>query len=381
MIIVFVHQTFWPVLGGCEIAMLKIAEELAKRNHEVHILSSTLYAKERPRHEKIGRVNIHRVRGFSIFYSDLTIPYDLPSGLLREADIVHGWSQNSLFTYIVCRRAKKYKKPIIIYFMGVDYLQRHFNPLIRIFGFSYQKNITRKVVELTDLALVTNEYERFLLKTRYSMDAVVLPHGVDEKYFVLPNMAKEFREKYGIRERVIAYIGRLHPTKGVDQLIRSLKYVVSQLPDVVLVMAGRGEPRYEHKLRKLIESLNLSTKVLFLGYISEYDKIALIDSSDIVVLPTRHAGENYSLIIDEVSARGKDVLLIGASTALVYRIKKERKGLIIDPGNSQLLAHALIQCIENRPFINSVRSDYIKVFSWRNIAIKLLDLYSSLVNR
>ncbi|MEM3979832.1 MAG: glycosyltransferase [Ignisphaera sp.] len=90
-------------------------------------------------------------------------------------------------------------------------------------------------------------------------------------------------------------MGRIHLTKGLDLLIRVFTEVVKKESDVTLVIAGKGDAHYLKKCMKLVRVLGLENRVRYLGYISEEDKIGLIDSSEFVVIPSRHVGENYSI--------------------------------------------------------------------------------------
>lgn len=370
MIIVQVFHSFWPILGGVERAMQRLSEELAKLGHEVHIVTSTYRTGNRPRYETINGMHVHRVKAWTLHFPDLTLVREIPREVLKRADVVHCWSQNSYFTYKICKEAKNLGKPIVMYFLGVDYLKHHYNILIRLFGYLYQKYITRKVVKITNLALVTNEYEKKLLKERYGVNAIVLPHGVDDRYLKLPNMAQYFKEKYGIEGRIIAYIGRIHPTKGIDLLIKAFAEVVKQVPDAILVIAGKGDKKYLMKYLRLAEKLGIHEKVKYIGYISEKDKIALIDASRVVVLPTKHAGESYPLLIDEVRSRGKLVLVLSRSPALqvfnyILRVDSVKE-------LSDKLVDVLFTTMKPRLHIN--------LLTWAQCADMLLKLYRESLN-
>jgi len=350
--------------------MQRIGEELAKIGHEIHIVTSTLGAEGRPRLEEINGIYVHRVRAWTFHYPDLTIPREMPLELFRRADVVQGWSQNSFFTYRILKEAKKLSKPVAIYFIGVDYLRSHYNPLIRVFGYRYQVWITKRFAEIVDLALVTNEYDREILKERYGLESVVLPHGVDEVYLKAPNMAEKFREKYRIEGRVISYIARIHPTKGLDLLIKAFAEVVRQVPDAVLVIAGKGDEGYLRKCLKLADKLGIKDKIRYLGYISEEDKIALIDASEVVVLPTRHAGESYPLLLGEVVSRDKPMVVTNISRALVS-IAKELN-LTVSPPDANSLALSIIRALCRKNFYHTCK---VNVRSWREIAQEFLSVY------
>ena len=378
MIIAHVFHTFWPVLGGVERAMQRICEELVRLGHGVHVITSTYGVDDRPRYEEVKGIHIHRVKAWTLHFPDLTIPRKIPEDVLKKADIIHGWSQNSYFTYSICREAKKLSKPIVTYFLGVDYLEHHYNPLIRLIGYSYQKWVTQKVVKITDLAIATNEYERKLLKEKYGIDTVVLPHGIDEMYLKLPNMAKHFRRKYGIKGRIIAYIGRIHLTKGLDLLIRACAKVAKQVSDTIVVIAGKGDKKYLKKCLELAKKLGVSNRVKYIGYVSEEDKIALIDAAEIVVLPSRHVGESFPLIIYEVKSR-KTPIIVTAAGMLKYHIKQGFDGLITPVGDVDVLAKAITQLLVDTDLQTRIRSnlanEYEQIKSWHEVTLQMLRIY------
>ncbi|MEZ0346062.1 MAG: glycosyltransferase family 4 protein [Infirmifilum sp.] len=369
MFIVHIHQTYWPVLGGCEIAIQRISEELVRLGHEVHVVTSIYGSMGRPKEEVVNGIYMHRLRAWRLRYPDLTMPKEIPVDLLEKADIVHGWSQNSLFTYTVCVKAKEINKPVAMYFLGVDYLRHHYSIPIRVFGYLYQRLITRKTVKITDLALATNEYEKKLLKERYGLDAIVLPHGVDEKYLSLPDQSSRFRKKYGIEGRLIAYIGRIHPTKGLDLLIKAFSDLIRQEPDIVLVIAGKGDERYLRKCLDLAERIGIKRNVKYLGYIPEEDKIGLIDASEAVVLPSRHAGESYPILIDEVKARGKPLIVTNFG-ALPYRVKNSIEGVVVKAAPNDI-KNGILYALKHKHELKPVE----KPLTWREVSERLLDIY------
>ena len=373
MKIVHVHHHYWPVVGGLERAIESIAKELVKLGHDVHVITSMFGAEGRPREEVVDNVYIHRVEALRLHFPDLTIPLKVPREVLEKADIIICWSQNSYFTYRVCKDAKRFIKPLVVYFIGVDYLKHHYNPFIRVFGFPYQKWITQKIARLADVALTTNEYEKKLLEDKYSVNAIVLPHGIDEEYLKLPNMAETFRKKYGIYGRIITYIGRIHPTKGLDLLVKAFAKVSKSEPDLILLIAGKGDVRYLKECINVAKKLNIENKIRYLGYLPEEDKIGLIDSSEVIVLPSRHSGENYSLVIDEAKARGKP-LVVSNYGMLPYRVRNLVEGVVVNADVASL-AEGIKYALNN---IRSFRIIEIP-YTWNDIVKKLLAICEEMV--
>lgn len=372
MRIVHISTLYYPFIGGLEFAVQQIAEEQAKLGHEVLVVTSD--ASGAPKGiEIMNDVIVIRVKSIKSKYPYFIVPREFPE-VLKDVDVIHGWSHTYYFVYRLSKHGKRVlRKPLAIYFIGVDYLREHFNPIIRFLGYQYQKSITKRFTSLVDLAIVANDYEKNILRERYGIEPVVLPHGVSGHYLNMPNMEKAFRDKYGIDGRIIAFIGRIHPTKGLDLLVRAFAKVAEKEPDVILVVAGRGETNYLKKCMKLIKNLGLESRVRYLGYISEEDKIGLIDSSEFVVIPSRHAGENYSLVVDEVKARGKPLVATDRGV-LPHRIINFVEGIIVN-ADTQSLTEGLCYAL------SSIHSFSIssKVLTWREVANNLLALYQNIV--
>jgi glycosyltransferase involved in cell wall biosynthesis len=372
MIIVHVSTLYSPFLGGLEVAVQKIAEEQAKLGHDVSVLTSNQYVADRQKVEQLNNVQVYRIDSLRLHYPFLTVPVEEVSDLLEEAEVVHGWGHTYYFVYKMLEKAKCLGKSTATYFIGVDYLKHHYNPLLGFFGFRYQKSITKKVVKITELALVTNDHEKNILKKEYGMESTVLPHGVDGQYFETPNLAGSFREKFGFEGRIVAYVGRIHPTKGLDLLIRAFIEVVKREPDVTLLIAGSGDVKYLDKCVNLANKFRLGDKVKYMGYLSEEDKIGLIDASEFVVIPSRHAGECYPLIIDEVKARGKPLIVTNYG-ALPNRVVNSIEGIVVNADASSLARSIEYALSNSRSF--KVLS---KPYTWSEVAEKLLTIYEEI---
>ena len=375
MRIAHISTLYYPFVGGLEFAVQQVAEEQAKLGHEVLVMTSD--AGGAPMGiETMNGVTIVRVKSMKSRYPYFIIPRDFPEAVLKGVDVFHGWSHTYYFVYKLSKHVKDaLKKPLALYFIGVDYLKKHFNPIVRFLGYQYQKAITKRFIDLVDLAIVTNDYERSILRERYGLESVVLPHGVSEQYLKTPSMANHFRSKYGVQGRVIAYVGRIHTTKGLDLLIRAFAEVVKKESDVILVIAGRGDVRYLKKCMKLIRILGLEDRVKYLGYISEEDKIGLIDSSEFVVLPSRHAGESYPLIIDEVKARRKPLIVTNCGV-LPHRIVNMVEGIVVDV-NVRSLVSGINYMLSN---VHSFRV-LLRPYTWREVCNKLLAIYRNMLDR
>ncbi len=104
-------------------------------------------------------------------------------------------------------------------------------------------------------------------------------------------------------------VSRLVPRKGIDVTLRALAALRQEGLLARYVIAGEGESRAE--LEDLTRSLSLTDQVVFAGEVSEAEKIALLDTCDLFVLPSREAEggvEGFGLVFLEAAARGKPAI-------------------------------------------------------------------------
>ena len=373
MKIVHVHHHYYPVIGGIERAIQSFAEELAKMGHEVHVITSRFSTESRPKEEVINGVYVHRVKTLRLHFPDLTYPLEYAEKVIRDADIVHGHSQNSLFTVKVIEEAKKLGIKTAVYFMAVDALYNHPNPLIRFLGPYYTRYVLRKAIELSDIRLVRSLRDREILSKKYSIEAIFIPDGVPEQLVSHRYCGDGFRNLYSIDDDYVLYVGRLHPLKGVNILIKALRHIIENSINLKLVIIGPGDTK---PYRELAQKLNVDKNVLFLGFVDEETKVCAIDGSLAVVVPSVcDYVEVYPMIISEAWARSKAVIATRVG-GIPYRVKHMENGLLVPPKDPKALAEAIIMLLQNKELAIKLGVEGRKeIMTWREIAMKMLSVY------
>jgi len=374
MRIVHVYLHYWPVVGGLENVVRALAEGMAKLGHEIHVITSTYGAQGRPREEEIDGVQIHRAKSIRLGYPDLTYPLEYPTDLLKSADVVHGHSQNSLFTIKMVEKAKELGARTAMHFMAVDALGDHPNPLVRSLGPLYGRQAALRAIRSSDVKLVKSLRDKEVLKSRYGIDAAYVPDGVDERLLTAPNKAEEFRAQHNIDGPFVVYVGRLHRLKGIDVLIRAIGIAAREEP-ITAVIIGPGDQR---PYRELADRLGVGRNVAFTGFVSEDVKIGALDASTALVLPSvSNYVEAFSLAITEAWARGKPVAA-SAVGEVPYRVRHMVNGLLVPPRNPKALADAMLQLVRDRKLGERLGAEGREgVTTWGKVIEELLKLYAS----
>ncbi len=165
----------------------------------------------------------------------------------------------------------------------------------------------------------------------------VVRSGVDTRVFH-PRDQREARESLDIPlgMPVALYAGRLDHGKGPQVAIEALARL-GDVPDAQLILVGEGPRRDEN--RALAERLGLAGRVRFAGRRSAEDVARFMAAADVVVFPTLLA-EAGPLVVAQALATGTPVVAsrIGAVPEMVA---DGESGLLVKPGKPGELADAL----------------------------------------
>ncbi len=144
-------------------------------------------------------------------------------------------------------------------------------------------------------------------------------------------------------------VGRLDERKGHDTIIASLPKILQREPDAVYLIVGKG--RTLSHLQKLAKENGVEDKVIFAGYVPDEDLPDYYRLCDVFILANRItekdttlAGdvEGFGIVFVEANSTGKPV--IGChSGGVVESVEDGKTGILVEPGNSEAIADAVIQ--------------------------------------
>lgn len=149
---------------------------------------------------------------------------------------------------------------------------------------------------LISKASENNELHKFLVD-----NFQYIPNGVDLKKYAPLKTRKALSGK---DTKTIVYVGRLEKRKGVDYLLEAFDLLVKEMPNVHLIIAGKGGKRRE--LERLVKS-NKTPNVSFAGYVTDEEKIRLFGNADLVCMPAMY-GESFGIVLVEAMAMGAPVI-------------------------------------------------------------------------
>lgn len=242
-------------------------------------------------------------------------------------------------------------------------------------GFSHRKKRLfwalwqEKVVRSASCIHVMSEQEHEEVRAiGLNNPVAVIPNGID-----LPELQSQ-AELGSTNDRVLLSLGRIHPKKGLDRLLRAWAMVEKTHPTWRLRIIGPDELGHAAELEGLAGELKL-TRVSIEPAIAGRTKTIAYQQADIFVLPTLN--ENFALTVAEALAAETPVI---ATKGAPWRaLETEGCGWWIDQGVDSLAATLITAMAMTRGELKKMgakgRAWMVKDFSWDRIARDMLELY------
>ena len=175
----------------------------------------------------------------------------------------------------------------------------------------------------------------------------------------------------------ITYLGRLHPIKGIENLLDACKLMEGDASPWHLTIAGGGEGDYPNVLKTKVKKLGLQGRVEFAGEVFGDARENLFSESDILVAPSYV--ENFGMVIAEALAR--EVPVIAGRGTPWQGLQANRCGLWVE-NDAQSLAAAIrsMRTLPLREMGMRGRCWMHREFSWEAVSRQMLGVFQACLN-
>ena len=133
----------------------------------------------------------------------------------------------------------------------------------------------------------------------YKQHVALIPNGVDiPDLDRVPDKAVTIARFPQLKDKKwLLFLSRIHPKKGLDNLLYVWEDLVKKFPDWHLIIAGPDLTGYQAQLAKITSQLQLDASVTFTGMLSGEIKASALGHADLFVLPTH--SENFGIAVAE----------------------------------------------------------------------------------
>ena len=366
-----------------------IVKFLKNKGHNFVIYAANAVSPNRlatlPSKEYIDGVLVKRYKTLLSIASYRFTPSMFKDLMRDNFDVIHAHCARSFQLNLAALVSKLRNKPLIVSahgtlasYVGGANLSQALRCLHRVHNFALKLTLDQAQV---CTALSELEARQFLQIFKAPKDKiVVIPNGVDPSLYLKLPPEGIFRDKYGIKDdrKIILYIGRINKVKGIDFLIRAFSYLINEMKcnKAVLVIAGPDDG-YLHEVKSLIHSLNVSSLVLFTGFISKNDKLKALVDAEVFVTPSFYG---FPITFLESCATGTPIITTNLGDTLEWI--DGTVGYIAKP-TPQAIAKAIYRIITNDDLRREISRNCLNIirsrFSLEKVIIKLEKLYRKIV--
>ncbi|MEM2309706.1 MAG: glycosyltransferase family 4 protein [Candidatus Bathyarchaeia archaeon] len=204
----------------------------------------------------------------------------------------------------------------------------------------------------------------------------IIPNAIDASKYNIPVDRGNVKRRFGIdpSERIVLFVGRLVPQKGVEYLIMAAPKIVERHPDARIVIVGDGWSK--DYLLSLAASTGCQHKITFLGFISDQDLIEIMLSSDVLVVPSIY--EPFGIVALEGMAAG--IPIVASNTGgLAEIIEHDRTGFLAYKENPDSIAWGVNRILSDPGYaswlVQNAKRKIREVYSWDAVARRTIETY------
>ncbi|MBM3143390.1 MAG: glycosyltransferase family 4 protein [Chloroflexi bacterium] len=383
MRILTVLTYYRPHTSGLTIYVERLARTLAKRGHQVTVLTSR-YDSSLPRQEIVDGVRVVRAPVLMRISKGVIMPTFgyLAWKLALENDVIHLHLPQFDAAGVALRGRLLRKPTLITYHCDLELPAGIFNRFVNqiVHGMNHLAGVfTHKIVAYTeDFASHSPYLRRFADKVR-----VILPP------VELPKVSQSESDAFGARcnpegrRPVIGMATRFASEKGVEILLDALSNVLEHYPNAMVLYAGQyqdviGEEVYLGRLLPRIEQYQTRGHWQFLGVLNPAQMSAFYPHLDVLVVPSLNSTETFGLVQIEAMMHGIPTV---ASDLPGVRQPSRMTGMgeVVPIGDADALAEALSKIFADPDQYQGDLEEINRTFNPQTNAEKYEKLYLELM--
>jgi len=340
--------------GGPVVVVDRLCRQLAQRGVEPVVLTTDVLSATGPTEEDtrgnpgagaqggtpaLGTYEVHTCRALSGRFAYSPGMAAALDRVVPACDLVHVHTLWTHATAAAARACRRHNVPYVLMPHGM--LDPHSLERKRIRKLVYGRLFEFRRVRAARAILYTTDQERTLAERALGAlpPGHIVPLGADRPPAGRAELAREFlASRAHLRsKRLVTFLGRVHPKKGLDLLIPAFARVVSRVPDAHLLVIGPEEAGAGLELQARVERAGLRPHMTRIDMLVGRQKWAALAASTLFVLPSYQ--ENFAIAAAEALRMGTPVVL--SNRVNIWREVFEAGAGSVVPCDPDALAAAL----------------------------------------
>ncbi len=196
---------------------------------------------------------------------------------------------------------------------------------------------------------------------------VVIPEALPSRSMIVSSIQDtELAKSKYTRSDYIVTIGTLQPRKNIVRLVNMFLELRKKynLPEKLVVIGGKGWGK---------SPISKDKSVIYTGYISDFEKIALLRGARVFVYPSLYEGFGIPVL----EAFYHQVPVVTSNTSSLPEVAGNA-AILVNPKSEESIAQGISEAIKKREKLISLGTKQLTKFSWQKAAVLTLNTYQSL---
>jgi glycosyltransferase involved in cell wall biosynthesis len=358
LIILTYYNPHWT---GLTVYARRLAEGLARRGHDVTVLTSQ-HEKTLPLKEMLNGVRIVRLPALFRLSRGVVMP-TFPIALwrlIKDADVVNVHIP-ILEAPLISFYARRLRRPIVYSHHGdLTMPAGAFNQFTERVVTRFMSQALRGATFVTVPSADYGRYSPFLRPFRDKLHSIYPPVEIPEPD---PSRVAAWKSDLGLtRSRIVGFAGRWVEEKGFDYLLQAIPEIVKAVPEAHFVYAGQSDIPYEDFFQRCAPALAcVAQHVTMLGLLTDPRELAnFYAMCDVFALPSRT--DCFPLAQIEAMLCGTPVVAADIPGAREV-VTVTGMGLLVPPRDPSALAAGIIEALRRPEHYRRTREQIRSLFN------------------
>jgi glycosyltransferase involved in cell wall biosynthesis len=294
--------------GGPAVALAGLAAGQQRAGLDVRVVASFREAGMPSVSEQLGQAGV-AITSVGPCTGKFARHPDLPAAVqaaVEAADVVHIHALFEEVQHLAAQAARRRGTPYVVRPCGMlDRWSLGHNWLAKRLYMAWR--LSRTLREAAAIHYTTDFERRGASHLALAAPAIIEPNGIDLAEFETLPATGSFRSRFHVRADapLIVFLGRVHPGKGVEPLVRALGSGL--LPRAWLAVVGPDSGGYLETMRAIAHRCGVADRVVFTGLLAGPERISALVDADVAAQPSDH--ENFGIAVAEAMAVGRPVIV------------------------------------------------------------------------